>query len=163
VQRLRNRSPGRLTNLERHDKLEKDGRSEVVVRTAQDDGARTPGVKSMTRPSTDSPAKSDDLTRENVLARAKIVPKLAPSTDGNDIPEGIVGATILGFGTIAWDELYDFGSPNSLGGLVIDYRPSDGSAPRRVSLGFSELGMWVEYSGELEVAKQPRPTLGDDQ
>jgi hypothetical protein len=95
-----------------------------------------------------TPAQGEQPPQSSVsgiLARAQIVPRLAPSTDDNPIPDGIVGATILGFGTIAWDELYDYGSPIALGGLAIDYAPSDGSSVRRVVLGFSELGMWIEF------------------
>jgi hypothetical protein len=83
------------------------------------------------------------VARDDILAHASIVPKLSPSTDDIAIPDGIVGATILRFGTIAWEELNDVG-------LVIEYAPCDGSPPRRVSLGFSELGMWVEYLGEID-------------
>jgi hypothetical protein len=100
---------------------------------------------------------------DSILAQAEIIPKLAPSTDGDAIPDGIVGATILGFGTIAWDELYDHGSPIALGGLVIDYAPNDGSPPRRVSLGFSELGMWVEFFGDLGGSRMPCPRRDDAQ
>lgn len=111
----------------------------------------------MTRLSTALAATGQNrLSRGDILAHAGIVPKLARSTDGDDIPEGIVGATILGFGTIAWEELDDVC-------LVIEYAPCDGSPPRRVSLGFSELGMWVEHLGEIGATRRLDPNLGCDQ
>jgi hypothetical protein len=86
----------------------------------------------------------------NVVACADIIPRLAPSLgpdDGDAIPQDIVGAKILGIGTIAWGLLYDLTSPIEAAGLVIDYLPIGGESPRRVSFGASELGVWVAYQG----------------
>ena len=61
--------------------------------------------------------------------------------EGKDIPEGIVGATVLAFGTT--DERVEGG------GLVIDYRPATGE-PRRLVLAFTETGMWVHRASILD-------------
>ena len=74
---------------------------------------------------------------------AKVVPFL-PATVGRErdaIPSDLVGAEIIAFGTLA--------SANAVegGGLVIDYRPKGERGVRRIVLGFTELGMWVEFQG----------------
>ena len=107
---------------------------------------------------------SDQMNAEvaNIIARADIIPRLAPSSgpnDGDAIPDDIVGATVLGFGTISWDALYDLTSPIETAGLVVDYIPSGGGPARRAAFGFSELGMGLTYRGDIGVAKMRRPTL----
>lgn len=57
------------------------------------------------------------------------------------VPDGLVGSRIIAIGAPA-DELDLDG-----GGLIIDYLPSDTQTARRLVLKFSELGMWVAYSG----------------
>lgn len=93
--------------------------------------------------------ESRAIKRNDALLYGKIVPNLAPHSvhsGGEPIPGDIIGARILDFGTIAWEELEGVV-------LVIEYAPGDGSAPRRVGLEFTELGMWVE--GSCESANQP--------
>jgi hypothetical protein len=86
-----------------------------------------------------------------VVAGAEIIPRLAPShgpEDGDAIPDDIVGAQILGFGTIAWDLLEEVSSPIEAAGLVVDYLPHGSDSPRRVSFGASELGVWVAFQSD---------------
>lgn len=63
--------------------------------------------------------------------------------DGDPLPAGLVGASIIRFGA----------APKSAGleggGLVIDYRPHGQNHVVRVVLSMNELGMWVSYFGVL--------------
>lgn len=81
------------------------------------------------------------------VATADIVHKL-PCRFGTDqgkrLPQYLVGATILRIGALADPKLSEGG-----GGLVIDYRPEHSAEPRRTVLSFNEIGMWVQYQGEL--------------
>jgi hypothetical protein len=63
------------------------------------------------------------------------------SGEATAVPNDLVGAKIVAFGTIAAG--YDIEG----GGLVIDYIPRDLKEKRRLVLGFNELGMWIEYQG----------------
>ena len=74
------------------------------------------------------------------------------------MPDDIVGARIIGFGTVAWDAIYGVANPIEAAGLVIDYLPTDGGSARRISFGVSDLGVWVAYHGDRAVAPaQIRP------
>lgn len=83
-----------------------------------------------------------DLERKANLASGKVIPVLpkafAPGS-GKPLPDDIIGARIVRMGTMDADL--------EGGGLVIDYVPQDGAQICRVVLEFTELGMWVEYSG----------------
>jgi hypothetical protein len=82
-----------------------------------------------------------------IVRDAKLVPMLPPYSrewDAEPIPEGIVGAKILGFGSVHRDQLPDNACSTSNVGLVIDYLPGGDSQARRAVLGFTELGMWIE-------------------
>lgn len=95
----------------------------------------------------------------NIIASATIVPQLAPPhclDESQKLPEGIVGATVLRFGTIAWEELGELTTPIEAAGLLIDYLPQGATSPRRVAFGFNELGMWVEYQGEIGETREAR-------
>jgi hypothetical protein len=87
-----------------------------------------------------------------LIAGADIVPRLAPSNgarDGRPIPDDILGAEIVRFGTIDGDLLPSWMSQVETVGLVIDYRPASSSVLRRAIFGFSELGMWIEHQCHL--------------
>jgi hypothetical protein len=62
-------------------------------------------------------------------------------SQGDELPDGIIGSTIVAFG----------GGPDRCalegGGLIIDYRPEGQACTMRAVLKFSELGMWITYSG----------------
>ncbi len=68
---------------------------------------------------------------------------------GKELPEGIIGSTILNFGTIP-----EYGAVEG-GGLVIEYKRSDTGQSKRVVLGFNELGMWIDFLGRC-----PRQSQG---
>jgi hypothetical protein len=85
------------------------------------------------------------------LERAQVVPFL-PATVGPDrdaIPSDLVGAKIVAFGTFA------NASAVEGGGLVIDYRRTGERQVRRVVLGFTELGMWLEFQGRSRLVARP--------
>jgi len=75
------------------------------------------------------------------IAKLEIIDKLPDYFQpqrGEPVPEGIIGATIVRFGTISAN-----GQSVDGGGLVIDYLPSGGEQGlRRVVLGFNEVCMW---------------------
>ena len=66
--------------------------------------------------------------------------KLRPLREGVRKLEELVGATIVGVGMTA---------AKLEGGLAIDYS-KNGSKTKRVVLGYTELGEWVEYIGPAE-------------
>jgi hypothetical protein len=70
---------------------------------------------------------------------------------GAELPEGIIGSTIVNFGTVpaAWHA--------AGGGLVIDFIPDGGETVRRVVFGFNERGMWVLFPD----TSRPESTPGD--
>jgi hypothetical protein len=90
--------------------------------------------------------KQKQMSNDVEFDKLQIVPKL-PSCTGiasaDDIPAGLIGATILDIGTLE-DQRKIPG-----GGLIIDFRPASSVEPQRVVLGNSELGMWIEYQAEL--------------
>jgi hypothetical protein len=54
-----------------------------------------------------------------------------------DIPEDLIGAKIVLFGTFKDNSLVDGG------GLVIDYQPINSDETRRVVFAFDETAMWL--------------------
>jgi hypothetical protein len=68
--------------------------------------------------------------------------ELLPPHQGDPIPEDLIGATVVGFGTVS--------EPRAVprGGLVIDYCKPGETARRRVVLGFNEIAMWVAAQAE---------------
>jgi hypothetical protein len=87
-----------------------------------------------------------------IIRDASIIPMLAPSSgvgDGEPIPDGIIGARILGFGTIDQRTLPSWMSPVETAALVIDYLPSGATSARRVAFGASELAIWVGFLGDV--------------
>jgi len=58
---------------------------------------------------------------------------------GNAVPKELIGATIVAIGTMDFSGEDD--RPEG-GGLVIDYRPEGSLDIQRITLAFTELGMW---------------------
>jgi hypothetical protein len=58
---------------------------------------------------------------------------------GKSVPEELIGATIVSIGTLGFS---GGDNPPEGGGLVIDYTPKGASDVRRITLAFTELGMW---------------------
>jgi hypothetical protein len=79
------------------------------------------------------------------LSRIPICAELPPAGHyterRHDVFLSLRGAKIIACGAPA--------DPNAVegGGLVIDFIPEGDTDPRRVVFAFTELGMWVEYSG----------------
>lgn len=63
----------------------------------------------------------------------------------DDIPYGIVGSTVVGFGSF---KQFD-------GSLVIEYIPAGKRDVKRVVLGFDECGMYVNYITPPEENDEP--------
>jgi hypothetical protein len=57
--------------------------------------------------------------------------------EGDPVPSDLIGSKIIAFGTYSESEL------NFEGGLIIEYQTADGSI-KRLELGFTELGMWIQ-------------------
>lgn len=66
---------------------------------------------------------------------------------GAEIPDDIIGTTIVGFGTLP--------TPRAVsgGGLVIDY--GEIYAIRRIVIASSDIGQWVEYIGKRSALPNP--------
>jgi hypothetical protein len=72
---------------------------------------------------------------------AKLIPCLPDNRHpdmGRKFPAGMVGATIVGIGTLPHEADVEGG------GLVIDYLEAGSNQAKRLVLGFTELGMWIE-------------------
>jgi hypothetical protein len=85
------------------------------------------------------------MSEEIDWSNAEILPNLQDyfrPEDGKALPEDLIGATVVGRGTVAEEGVAEGG------GLVIDYRPPRSRTTKRVVFSFNELGMWVIYSGE---------------
>ena len=72
-----------------------------------------------------------------------------PSTIGPDdtdrpFPKDIIGARVVRVATPEDSSLIEGG------GLVIDYVPAYETRVVRLVLGFTELGMWIQFCGDLE-------------
>jgi hypothetical protein len=61
---------------------------------------------------------------------------------GKLVPKEIIGARIIGFGAAPIEGDIEGGR------LILDYIPAEADVPKRLVLGFNELGMWIEYLGE---------------
>ncbi len=61
------------------------------------------------------------------------------SQRGDLVPDELRGATIIAIGTLDFSGEKD--RPEG-GGLVIDYTPKNASDVRRITLAFTETGMW---------------------
>lgn len=90
----------------------------------------------------------------DIIANAELLPRLGPASDSDDgcpIPKGIVGSTIIRFGTINRNEFPEWASPVESAAIVVDYLPAGATAARRAAFGVSELAAWVEYEDELRL------------
>ncbi len=91
-----------------------------------------------------------------------IIPKFGDdrcSESSRAIPSGIIGSTIIGFGTIDEDQFPAWASPREQAGLVIDYIPRGSRTLRRAALGFTELGIWVQAESDLRDSEKDDPML----
>jgi hypothetical protein len=82
---------------------------------------------------------------------AEIVPNLPDwlhPNQGDPLPDGLIGATIIRMGTLPEARSV------SGGGLVIDYRRKGESSTRRLILAFNEAGMWAEQEIILHEASK---------
>jgi hypothetical protein len=86
--------------------------------------------------------KKDQVYNSDRAALIPRLPKYFHPQGGEEIPRDLLGASILGFGTT--EERVEGG------GLVIDYQPTGNKGARRLILGFTELGMWVERLSTLD-------------
>jgi hypothetical protein len=82
--------------------------------------------------------KNLDFSRFDVISQ---LPNYFRPEDGDDLPEGLIGSTIVGFGTLA--------EPRSVhgGGLVIDYQRVGEQQTRRLVLACTDVAMWIAYQG----------------
>lgn len=82
---------------------------------------------------------------------AKITPRLAyVFAEGDEaFPAELAGATITRIGSPEDPKLIEGG------GLVIDFVPQGATTTRRLVLGFTELGMWIEYVGDASISWGP--------
>jgi hypothetical protein len=74
--------------------------------------------------------------------KREVIPKWPTRFDSNrgeDVPSELVGATIAAIGTL---EVPYRERPEG-GGLVIDYRPAGVAETKRITLAFTETGMWI--------------------
>lgn len=81
------------------------------------------------------------------FSKIKPIPKLPnffARELGGEIPADLIGAVILGIGTVP-DPLDVDG-----GGLVVDYRPAKSKATKRIVFAFNERGMWVIFNRALK-------------
>ncbi len=101
-------------------------------------------------------------SHQHAYLQARISPRLAGHAghagyELEEIPDRLVGATILQFGTIDQDDLpAGITEPEGRGGLVIEFQPADGSPPRRIVFAFTELGMWTDAEGETNQCYKER-------
>ena len=77
-----------------------------------------------------------DYSQVDVVLR---MPYLHAPWQSEEIPEGLLGARILFFGTL--DNMEH--SPEG-GGLVIDFIPAGKLNPERLVFAFNEIGMWEQ-------------------
>ena len=92
----------------------------------------------------------------NIVANAAISPNFSPhSTEqpGSPIPNDLLGAKIVKFGTINRDVFPSWNSSVGAAGMAIEYVPEGENEVRRLVLGVSDLGVWIEWHG-VSVADQ---------
>ena len=66
---------------------------------------------------------------------------------GEEFLHNMAGATIVRIGSTDQDGIEG-------GGLIIDYRPVDSNANRRVVFAFNESGLWMEWAGVPDPASR---------
>jgi len=87
-----------------------------------------------------------DLSRTNVLP---LLPDGFRPVLGDRLPAGIVGSTILAFGTADPRSAGCDGVKSPSSHLVIHYLPEGSSTPRMVALAFGGTKMWIEQQEDL--------------
>lgn len=87
------------------------------------------------------------------LVPLPVLPNRFRPEDGQPLPQGIIGSTILCFG----------GAPVTAdlegGGLVIDYIPAGHTEVLRAALSFCENGMWLTALGSLDLSLVRDPSI----
>jgi hypothetical protein len=80
------------------------------------------------------------MSCEDFSDRAAVIPKW-PNLYGRGkaVPKELLGATIVAIGTMEFSSEKD--QPEG-GGLVIDYTPKGTLDVRRITLAFTDIGMW---------------------
>jgi hypothetical protein len=76
--------------------------------------------------------KKKSLQSLNVIP---LLPDWLHPSEGDALPEGLIGATVVRFGTTERDADLEGG------GLIIDYQPPNNTCVMRAVFEFSELGM----------------------
>lgn len=64
--------------------------------------------------------------------------------DGDEVPQQLIGARILRFGTVETEKRGLEG-----GGLVIEYTPKNSRRRRRILFEFTEEGMWTGFDVDV--------------
>lgn len=88
---------------------------------------------------------SENKQKDFAFASIEILPLLPVArlrSHGEPVPSDLLGATIIGFGTIP-----DDGPDVEGGGLVIDFRKEGESQVRRIVFEFNENALWVNSQG----------------
>jgi hypothetical protein len=95
------------------------------------------------------------------LARLDVIPLLPFLFDpeaGGELPPGLIGSTVIKFGTVARHIVRDLLPGLEGGGLIIHYRAAGETRTRVVALSMCEEGMWIEYpssmNGRFPVARE---------
>ena len=79
------------------------------------------------------------------MKKPKIIPvwpSVYSNPDADPVPPNLIGATIIAIGTV------NDGYPEQ-DGLVIDFKPKDSDSVERITLNFTELGMWIHWDEDL--------------
>lgn len=85
-----------------------------------------------------------DFSKLDVIPR---LPHYTTPEDGEALPNGLIGATILRMGTAKMPHVEG-------GGLIIDFVPQGTTRQRRIVLEFNELGMWVRAQTILDGVRE---------
>ena len=99
----------------------------------------------------DKRARDERVQRLRSLSTAEVLPNLPDwlrPDNGDPLPDGLVGATIVRFGTLQKNIAKAAFAAG--GGLVIDYRPLSSDKVRRVVLAISDRETWVVYQQDQQ-------------
>ena len=87
--------------------------------------------------------------KRSYFSQMKVVDRLPHwrgDASGDLLPDGLIGANVVRFGTISRDDRDGCVPRPEGGGLVIDYVPKGSRATVRTVFSFDEGGMWVVYN-----------------
>ena len=87
--------------------------------------------------------------KRSCFSQMKVVERLPHwrgDGSGDLLPNGLVGASVVRFGTISREDRDGCIPRPEGGGLVIDYVPKGSRATLRTVFSFSEEGMWIVYN-----------------